>query len=113
MSGASSNRAAWFGLLEPAPPVELTGLRADDPRLGEVIETWDGSLDALRPGRPVLIGFPQDEGVRRNGGRVGAAAAPDAIRLQLRRLTPWDGRQKLDLPSLLDVGNVICDANLE
>src|SRR5262249_12850813 len=39
-------------------------------------------------------GFPQDAGVRRNGGRVGAAAAPDAIRSWLYRLTPWDGRGK-------------------
>ncbi len=113
MSGASSKKAAWFGLLEPPPPPEALPRRPDDPRLGEVIETWDGDPAALHPGRPVLVGFPQDEGVRRNGGRVGAAAAPDAIRQQLRRLTPWDGRWGVELPSLLDAGNVHCDADLE
>lgn len=35
-----------------------------------------------------LIGFPCDEGVRRNHGRVGAATAPNAIRDVLSRLTP-------------------------
>jgi formiminoglutamase len=36
----------------------------------------------------VVVGFPSDEGVRRNGGRPGAADGPDAIRRALYRLTP-------------------------
>ena len=36
----------------------------------------------------MIIGFPTDEGVRRNGGRVGAAGGPAAIREALFRLTP-------------------------
>lgn len=58
---------------------------SDDPRVGHLL----GS--ALRDGRPpraVIVGFPIDEGVRRNGGRTGAAAAPAAIRAALARLTP-------------------------
>ncbi len=55
---------------------------ADDPRVGDLLAT--GADDA----RVVLIGFPSDEGVRRNGGRPGAAAGPAAIRAVLRRLTP-------------------------
>jgi formiminoglutamase len=46
---------------------------------------------ALMPGEPALvslIGFPSDEGVRRNHGRPGAAAGPAAIRQALGRLTP-------------------------
>ncbi|MGB3543320.1 formimidoylglutamase, partial [Rubrivirga sp.] len=38
--------------------------------------------------RVALVGFPSDEGVRRNGGRPGAARAPAAIRDALYRMTP-------------------------
>ena len=41
----------------------------------------------LRP-RVAIIGFPSDEGIRRNGGRWGAAKGPAAIREELYRLTP-------------------------
>ncbi len=69
----------------------------------------------LRPGRPVLLGFPQDEGVRRNQGRPGAAAAPAAIRHGLYRLTPWDASRGTDLSALelLDLGNVRILGGLE
>ena len=76
MSAASSSGAAWSTRLEPVSPPDDLPRRSDDPRLGEVTEFWRGDPAALRQDRPVLIGFPQDEGVRRNGGRVGAAEAP-------------------------------------
>jgi formiminoglutamase len=56
----------------------------NDPRLGDAIGRRAG--DASR--RVVLVGFPSDEGVRRNGGRIGAAQGPRAIRQALFRLTP-------------------------
>lgn len=73
-------------------PVELTPPEAPppesapgDPRLGR----W---LSADAPGaaetRVALVGFPSDEGVRRNGGRPGAAEGPGAIRRELYGLTP-------------------------
>ncbi len=69
----------------------------------------------MKAGRPVLIGFPQDEGVRRNGGRPGAAEAPTAIRQWLYRLTSWDAVHDSDLAALelLDLGNVRCGDDLE
>src|SRR5438094_10621504 len=97
MPGGSSNAVEWFTRLEPVPRPEDVFRRPDDPRLGEVIETWRGDASALRPGRAVLVGFPQDEGVRRNHGRPGAAEAPHEIRRWLRRLTPFDGESGLDL----------------
>jgi formiminoglutamase len=89
--------------------------RPDDPRLGSVAEFWTGDPAALRPGRPVLIGFPQDEGVRRNHGRVGSAAAPHEIRRWLYRLTPHDPAREVDLGALalLDLGDVRVTADLE
>ena len=65
----------------PAPP----STAPDDPRLGHLLGR------ALAPGEPprvVLAGFPSDAGVRRNGGRPGAAEGPAAIRRALYRMTP-------------------------
>jgi len=36
----------------------------------------------------VLAGYPDDEGIRLNGGRLGAAAAPTEIRRSLYKMTP-------------------------
>src|SRR5438876_5050953 len=115
MSGASSSGAGWSTLLEPSPSPNDWPHRQDDPRLGEVIERWEGDLTALTPGRGVLLGFPQDEGVRRNHGRPGAAEAPCEIRHWLYRLTRWDAETGLDLGANppLDMGNVSLSDDLE
>jgi formiminoglutamase len=115
MSGASSSADEWSTRLEPARLPEALPRRPDDQRLGEVVEFWKGAPDAVQRGRAVLVGFPQDEGVRRNGGRVGAAEAPDAIRHWLYRLTPSDLSAGIDLTDHrpLDLGNVRVTADLE
>jgi formiminoglutamase len=115
MSSRSSSAAGWSTRLEPAAEADDLARRPDDPRLGEVIERWHGDPGALWPGRAVLVGFPQDEGVRRNGGRPGAAEAPREIRRWLYRLTPWDGSCDIGLTEHppLDVGDVAAGASLE
>lgn len=119
MSGGSSSAAGWFTLLEPVAQPTDSPRRPDDPRLGEVVEFWKGDREALRPGRAVILGFPQDEGVRRNGGRVGAAEAPGEIRRWLYRLTPWHPRWgpckevDLSIQPPLDAGNVRIAGTLE
>src|SRR5436305_1094143 len=88
MSGASSSVAKSFSLLDRAIIEPSLTRRPDDPRLGEIIETWDGVESAFRRGRAVIVGFPQDEGVRRNGGRVGAqpfAVAKEHLRYLQQR----------------------------
>lgn len=53
----------------------------DDPRLGHIITPGeDGDL--------VIVGFPFDEGVRRNGGRVGAKLGPSTFRTWLKKVGP-------------------------
>ncbi|MDX1530456.1 MAG: formimidoylglutamase [Rhodothermales bacterium] len=56
----------------------------DDPRLGR----WLARQRNADGARVVVVGFPSDEGVRRNGGRPGAADGPAAIREALYKLTP-------------------------
>lgn len=117
MSGASSNAAGWSRRLLESGAARRKPLltRPDDVRLGEVIEVWQGDPTALRPGRAVLIGFPQDEGVRRNQGRPGAAEAPEEIRRWLQSLTPWDPENNVDLSTSppLDLGNLHLEGSLE
>ena len=82
-----------------------------DPRLG----TWiaPNSPDGARV---VLLGFPSDEGVRRNGGRPGAAEGPAAIRSALFKLTP-DAERPDAFAAVLDVtadgGDVPVSGDLE
>ncbi len=57
----------------------------NDPCLGELIRTDCSQVSA---GDIIIVGIPTDEGVKRNGGRIGAAQAPDSIRTYLRKLTP-------------------------
>lgn len=52
-----------------------------------------------------LIGFAVDEGVRRNGGRPGAAQGPEATRKALANLPV------LGEPALWDAGDVACAGN--
>ncbi|MHB1225386.1 MAG: formimidoylglutamase [Gemmatimonadaceae bacterium] len=58
---------------------------SDDPRLGHILGR---AVARGARARVVIVGFPSDEGVRRNGGRPGAAAGPAAIRGALHRMTP-------------------------
>lgn len=115
MPGESSSGGEWSTLLElPKHTKDLTS-RPDDVRLGQVIEFWRGDLGALRRDRPVLVGFPQDEGVRRNHGRPGAREAPEEIRRWLYRLTATDAQAEIDLIKNppLDLGDVRVPGSLE
>ena len=115
MSGELSSGGEWYTRLElPAPP-EYLFHRADDLRLGDIVEYWRGDAPKLKPGQAVLVGFPQDEGVRRNQGRPGAAQAPREIRQHLYRLTPWDAEHNIDLTDHhpVDMGSVRITGSLE
>ncbi len=99
--------AELLALLRPADP-QLFYQRGDpnDPRLGELI---DYTGDHLEDAHVVIIGCPQDEGVRRNRGRVGAALAPAEIRRCLTRL----GTAGLEHLRIVDLGDVLLGETLE
>ncbi|HVS12653.1 MAG TPA: formimidoylglutamase [Thermoanaerobaculia bacterium] len=80
----------------------------DDPRVGHLLgrgEEW----------RVTIVGFPSDEGVRRNGGRPGAAAGPGEIRRWLDRLTADPRSTALEtlLAATRDLGDVDVSGDLE
>ena len=74
-------------------------------RWHSVVRGWVPG-EQLHEGAVVLVGFASDEGVRRNGGRVGAAAGPAALRGALASLGD-PGRP------VFDAGDVVVDSDLE
>lgn len=77
----------------------------NDPRLGEIVLSEEKDYEASDI---VILGCPQDEGVRRNGGRVGSAAAPNAVREQFYKMTPMGIKRRL-----FDLGDVNVTGTLE
>lgn len=77
----------------------------NDPRLGDVVLSKE---EEYQSSQIVILGCPQDEGVRRNNGREGAALAPDAIREQFYKLTTFNVRKRF-----FDLGDVKIGATLE
>lgn len=77
----------------------------NDPRLGDVILYQRSDFENSTV---VILGCPQDEGVRRNHGRIGAADAPKAIREQFYKLTTYNIKNKI-----FDLGDIIIEGSLE
>lgn len=84
------------------PGTELFYRRNDplDKKMGEFVRHDPAEYEAVDV---VIIGCPQDEGVRRNNGRVGAVKAPDEIRKALYRMSV---PEKVLSKSIFDIGNV-------
>ena len=98
--------------LNPAE-IMLPEVEENDYRIGHLMGE---RLEKDEKPRCAIIGFPTDEGVRRNRGRPGAAAAPFEIRSHLYKLTP-PAEQFTDFNRLIgktrDLGNVPVTVNLE
>jgi formiminoglutamase len=94
------------------PDIPLPRPNTDDPRIGNLI----GAATTAETADVVLVGFPTDEGVRRNGGRPGAAEGPDAIRRALWPMTP-DAERSDDFMDLVngtaDLGNLAITGDLD
>jgi formiminoglutamase len=74
-----------------------------DPRLGETVPHVEYDEADI-----VILGCPTDEGVTRRGGRDGAALAPEAIRREFYKLTPFGIHAKV-----FDAGDCKVGASLE
>ncbi|MGI8494632.1 MAG: formimidoylglutamase [Pyrinomonadaceae bacterium] len=93
--------------LTDRPDADFFYLRGDqnDVRLGEFAAAREEFYETANV---VVLGCPQDEGVRRNKGRVGAAQAPDAIRKEFYKLTNFGISAKI-----FDLGNTKIQNTLE
>jgi len=85
--------------------------RADpkDPRLGDLVDLWDGVGDPRELAARadvVIVGAPDDTGIVQNRGRRGAARGPEAIRRKLYALTPG-ALSRVDRVRIADLGDVI------
>lgn len=89
----------------PNPDLFFTRNDKNDPRLGEVVRRNE---EAYASAEIVILGCPQDEGVRRNNGRPGAEHAPSAIREQFYKLTPFNIKK-----TLFDLGDTKIGSTLE
>ena len=89
----------------PEPGLFFSRNDKNDPRLGDVVGREEKDYQSAEI---VIIGCPQDEGVRRNQGRPGAALAPAAIREQFYKLTPFNIRKRI-----FDLGDTQIGATLE
>jgi formiminoglutamase len=96
MTVASAQRSVfeWRGRVDDEEP-------DPSPRWHQRVRPFDTAAD----GGVALIGFAVDEGVRRNGGRPGAAQGPAALRAALANL-PLLGE-----PALFDAGDIGCDGD--
>lgn len=77
----------------------------NDPRLAEIVGT---APEDYAEAEIVIVGCPEDEGVRRNNGREGVALAPARIREQFYLLTPFNISRKI-----CDIGDVKIGRTLE
>ncbi len=77
----------------------------NDVRMGQIVSRDEKDYENADV---VILGNPQDEGIRRNNGRPGAAAAPNAIREQFYRLTTFNVKKRI-----FDIGDVRIGSSLE
>lgn len=76
---------------------------SQDPRLGDLVRKEPGDEGVA------ILGYPDDEGISLNGGRMGAKLGPNEIRRWLYRMTPHARRP---LKAFWDLGDLMPEAPL-
>ena len=95
-------------MFTPAPA--WTG-RNDGP--GPEHARWHSVINTSTAPGAALLGFATDEGVRRNGGRVGAADGPEALRAALGSLAVHDEFPRHDAGTVVTEGKDLESAQEE
>jgi formiminoglutamase len=104
-----------FGDLAKALPAFSAGSQDFLSRKSDFKRALSATLDEALRSFPdsrhfVLAGFPDDEGIRVNGGRAGASQAPDVIRKPFYKMTPQLLSHEGD-PLVWDLGNLRLDSS--
>lgn len=103
----------WKLLAEPPDSVFFSRNDETDPRMGDIVlRERENFSSKIQVG---IVGVPDDEGVKRNRGRVGAKEAPNEIRKALYKFTPFaiSKSKQLSELSIFDFGNVKTGTTLE
>jgi len=91
----------------PNPKLFFKKKDKNDIRLGEIIKS---NKKDYTDSNFVLVGCPQDIGVKRNHGRIGARKSPNKIRQNLYKFV---SNEKIEKAKLFDLGNIIVQKTLE
>ena len=81
---------------------------ANDLRLGNKVQLIDLQTEIPPPGSVLVLGYPDDEGIHINGGRLGAAQAPNRIRQYFYKTT-WLKNFEQKNWTVLDAGDLNTD----
>jgi formiminoglutamase len=77
---------------------------SEDVRLGELFKPCTLDLEHLQTDDYVILGYPDDEGIKLNGGRPGASEAPKFIRQFLYKMSlPF---RQIPMQKYLDLGDL-------
>ena len=106
MTDLITHQAMFQATDRPDPALRHQRGDPNDLRLGELMSVDQHLYSGAQV---VLLGSPQDEGVRRNRGRPGAAKAPGQIRTCLARLTV----NNLRALRVFDLGDIKIQPTLE
>lgn len=98
-------------LIPSQPQLFFSKNDPQDPRLGEIIRSssMDTLLSTANTKCFALMGYPDDEGIKMNGGRPGANEAPKTIRQFLYKMTPppkYQDQLKNQTTSFFDLGDI-------
>lgn len=103
----------WKQLEKPDQSLFYPRRDANDLRLGDLVRRGEKNFSSeVQIG---ILGVPEDEGVKRNKGRPGAAEAPTAVRRALYKLSPYHigSERNITTLSIFDFGNVRVKGSLE
>jgi formiminoglutamase len=85
--------------------------KPNDSRLGEHVQSISEFKNTTSSNSFVVAGYPDDEGIQINGGRLGASQAPDSIRKYLYKMTApaWKKTNSI----VTDAGNLQKDTPID
>ncbi len=108
MNGSELTAKIKEFLVQPSETVFPQRRPIGDERFGDVVMRFRELQYASKLPDAAIIGVPQDIGVQRNFGRVGASLAPDEIRRAFYKLTTFTGKTALsgDVFSIVECGNI-------
>lgn len=89
--------------------IDLDNLVGADPKKDPRLFDW--LTDEIDHSNYVILGHPDDEGIKNNGGRIGASLAPNTIRKYFYKMRP-SILHKFDPPKLYDYGNLKIEKDL-